>query len=150
MPFLPPTSNQIFINKRKGGRILSDKAKKFKTQMITVIQQQKLPDIGDIARVLATDPNAMFEVTYVFFFSNEDILNMSFGSGAKKAAATRYKRVDVENRLKLVSDALATATGVDDSLFFWGGHGKCSASLVGGVPQIHVFLKKADPARFGL
>ncbi len=144
LPFLPPTSNHIYVNKRGGGRFLSKDAEKFKLRAIATIQQNCLAQIGRL------DRTAIYRVWYAFFFQPESILNMTFGSGKKGAAETRYKRMDVENRLKLVADSLAKAIGIDDCQFFEGGHTKLCASLVGGVEQIHIFLTPEDPKRFGL
>lgn len=145
LPFLPPTSNNVYVNARGGkGRFLSSEAKKFKLRAVAKIQQDCL------AKITRLDRTAVYRVWYAFYFRPEDILNTTFGSGKKGAAETRYKRMDVENRLKLVADSLATAIGIDDCQFFEGGHTKLSASLVGGQEQIHVFLTSEDPSRFGL
>lgn len=145
LPFLPPSSNHIYVNARGGkGRFLSAEAKKFKLRAVSTIQSNCLAQISRL------DRGAVYRVWYAFFFPPEELLNTTFGSGKKGAAETRYKRMDVENRLKLVADSLATAIGIDDCQFFEGGHTKLSASLVGGQEQIHVFLTSEDPRRFGL
>lgn len=145
LPYLPPSSNHIYVNRRGGkGRFLSKEAETFKARTISHIQANCL------AKISRLDRTAVYRVWYAFFFPPEEILNASFGSGKKGGAKTRYKRMDVENRLKLVADALATAIGIDDCQFFEGGHTKLSATLTSGVPQIHVFLTPEDPRRFGL
>lgn len=144
LPFLPPSSNHIYISGRGGIRFLSSEAKKFKLRAVSHIQSNCLAQIGRL------DRGAVYGVWYAFFFPLEELINKTFNSGKKGAAETRYKRMDVENRLKLVADSLATAIGIDDCQFFEGGHTKCSASLVGGTEQIHIFLTPLDPTRFGL
>lgn len=144
LPFLPPTSNHIYVNGPGGSRFLRSEAKKFKTQAISHIQANCM------AKIARLDRNALYQAWYAFYFPIEEIINVTFGSGKKKSAETRYKRMDVENRIKLVADSLATAIGIDDRQFFEGGHTKLSADLVGGVAQIHVFLTSQDPRRFGL
>lgn len=145
LPFLPPSSNHIYVNGRGGkGRFLSSEAKTFKLRAVSHIQANCLAQISRL------DREAIYRVWYAFFFEPEDLLNKSFGSGKKEAAKSRYKRMDVENRLKLVADSLATAIGIDDCQFFEGGHTKLSAALVAGVPQIHIFLTPENPRRFGL
>lgn len=138
------------MNKRGGGKFLSKEAAAFKMRTISHIQQEKLPALAEISDTIKNNPLVVFEIEYAFFFPDEDILNLTFGEGKKTSAKTRYKRMDVENRVKLLSDSIVTAIGVDDSLFFRGAHNKCSARLVGGVPQIHIFFYQADPSRFGL
>lgn len=145
LPFLPPSSNHIYANRRGSSqRFLSKEATTFKRQAISHIQSNCLAQIGRLNR------EAVYSVWYAFFFPPNELLNKTFGSGKKGAAETRYKRMDVENRLKLVADALATAIGIDDCQFFEGGHTKLSTALVGGSSQIHIFLTLEDPKRFGL
>lgn len=145
LPFLPPSSNQIYVNGRGGkGRFLSKEAATFKRNAVSHIQSNCLAQITNL------DRTAIYKVWYAFYFPLEEVINKTFGSGKKGAAETRYKRMDVENRLKLVADSLATAIGIDDCQFFEGGHTKLVATLVGGKPQIHVFLTSEDPKRFGL
>jgi hypothetical protein len=145
LPFLPPSSNHIYVSRRGGkGRFLSKEAASFKTRAISHIQSNYLPDISWL------DRGAIYGVWYAFYFPLEELLNLTFGNGKKGSAQTRYKRMDVENRLKLVADSLATAIGIDDCQFFEGGHTKLSASLTSGVPQVHIFLTPQDPKRFGL
>lgn len=145
LPFLPPTSNNIYVNARGGkGRFLSKEAKNFKLRAISTIQSECM------AKIAKLDPKAIYKVWYEFYFPTDELINKTFGSGKKGAAESRYKRMDVENRVKLVADSLATAIGIDDCQFFVGGHSKLSASLVGGNPQIRIFLSTEDPTRFGL
>src|SRR3990167_10612855 len=107
VPFLPPSGNTIYVtNWRAKKRFLSKEASTFKTRMIAHIQSECLAHIGKLNRV------GLFGTWYVFYFDNEDLLNRTFGSGKKSAATSRYKKMDVENRIKLVSDALATAIGI--------------------------------------
>ena len=145
LPFLPPSSNHIYVNARGGkGRFLSKEATTFKNRTISIIQQECMD------KLIGLDTKAIYQVWYAFYFPKAELLNKSFGTGKKGAAETRYKRMDVENRLKLVADSLATAIGIDDCQFFEGGHTKLCDSLVGGIPQVHIFLTPMDPKRFGL
>ena len=150
IPFLPPTSNNIYVTNRSGVKFLTKEGSAFKKNAISHVQQEKMPFLANIADTMRNNPLAVFEIDYVLYFDDDDILNKSYGSGKKAAAKTRYKRMDVENRVKLLSDSVCTAIGVDDSLFFRTGQAKCSARMVGGVPQIHVYFYQADPMRFGL
>ncbi len=145
IPTLPPSSNHIYVNARGGkGRFLTKEAQKFKLNTISHIQSNYLPQISQL------DKEGIYRVWYAFYFPIDELLNRTFGGGKKGSAKTRYKRMDVENRLKLVADALATAIGIDDCQFFEGGQTKLSASLMSGVPQIHIFITPENPSRFGL
>lgn len=154
---LPPTGNHIYITDwRRKKRFLSKEAEAFKQRVIAKVQQERLADIGEILTQMKNDPNMIFIAHFEHFFPAEDILNTTFGAldsrgrPKKDAAATRYKKMDIANRSKLVEDALSKATDIDDSLFFRVTHDKYSCSLVGGVPQIRIFLEPADPRGFGL
>lgn len=144
LPFLPPSSNHIYVSGRGGGRFLSAQAKKFKLRAISHIQSICLAQITNL------DRSAIYSVWYNFFFPTEELLNKTFGQGKQNSAESRYKRMDVENRIKLVADSLATAIGIDDCQFFQGGHSKLSTSLVGDREQIHIFLSSKDPKYFGV
>lgn len=144
LPFLPPSSNHIYINRGGRGRCLSKEAETFKLRAISLIQTDCLARIGQLDRGMT------YAVWYAFYFPLDELINTTFGGGKKGSAKSRYKRMDVENRLKLVTDSLATAIGIDDCQFFEGGHAKLSDELVGGKPQIHIFLTPKDPRYFGL
>ena len=144
LPFLPPSSNNIYVTNRQGGRFLSSEAKEFKTKAIAFIQSNCLAAIGKL------DRGAVYRVWYAFYFPLEDIINKTYGSGKKGAASTLYKKMDVENRVKLVADALATAIGIDDCQFFEGGHTKLSNSLTNKQSQLSIYLEPDDPSRFGI
>lgn len=144
IPFLPPSSNHIYSTGRNGIRFLTKEAKKFKTETISLIQREKLSVISKF------DPQGIYRVWYAFFFPKEELVNKTWGEGKKDSATNRYKRMDVENRLKLVTDALATAIGIDDSQFFEGGHTKLCSSLTSEKEQIHIFINQASPDKFGL
>lgn len=133
LPFFPPSSNHIYAtNWGAKKRFLTKEANAFKTRVVAFIQAERLLEISRL------DRGSLYRVWYVFYFPRDEVFNKTFGSGKKGAAETRYKRVDVENRLKLVADALATAIGIDDSQFWEGGHTK--KVLTSGEPRIDVFL----------
>lgn len=144
LPWLPPSSNHIYVSRRGGPRFLTKEAAAFKTKVISHIQANCM------AQITRLDRTAIYQVWYAFYFPFEQLINKSFGSGKKGSSETRYKRMDVENRLKLVADSLATAIGIDDCQFFEGGHTKLCNTLVGGVDQVQIFLTTMDPRRVGL
>lgn len=144
LPFLPPSSNNIYATGRGGIRFLTKEAKAFKLKAISLIQTNCM------AKITKLDREAIYQVRYEFYFPQEEIVNKTFGSGKKDAAQSRYKRMDVENRVKLVADSLATAIGIDDCQFFEGGHVKLSSSLSGGESQVRIFVTAEDPKRFGI
>lgn len=147
VPVFPPSSNHCYFNNRYGGRTKTDEARAFEHRFIQLAHQQ-LPEISAFLRGHQDD--SVYSVTYQFYFPHDDLINRTFGDGTKRAAETRYKRVDAENRNKLVSDSLAKALGKDDMLFFEVRTLKMSANLVHGVPQIWIWVERKDHTFFGV
>ncbi len=153
LPFLPPTGNHIYGTNHHGKRYLTKEGAAFKTRAIAHIQREKLVEIGRLNQE-KTD-RSIYLIQHVFYFDPAEVLNATYGAldrqgrPKKGSAETRYKKMDSENRVKVVSDSFSTAIGIDDSLFFHSSSSKCSAELVGGVPQVHIFFEVAEPGRFG-
>jgi Holliday junction resolvase RusA-like endonuclease len=105
---LPPSSNHAYFNLPKGGRTLTKGGKKYKTETSTYIMQNFQPLIRGIK----------LNHPYGILFGVElDILNKTWPETAK----TRYKRLDVDNRVKLLQDAVVEALGIDDSQMMSSG-----------------------------
>lgn len=100
-----------------------------------------------LAEVFLLDKKAIYSVSYRFFFEKDAVLCSTFGK--KNGAENRYKKMDLENRLKLLSDVLSLSIGIDDSQFFAGAQEKYSCDMVGGIPQVHIFLQKRELSEFG-
>jgi hypothetical protein len=92
-------------------------------------------------------PDALYTVSYEFYFERDDVLTKTFGE--KGGAKSRYKRMDAENRVKLVADCLFKALGLDDCVVF---KESVSKNIVyGGInPQVRIFLNRANPQAFGI
>lgn len=151
IPFLPPTSNHIYVNRPGGrGRFLSKDAEAWKNRFSQQVLAPYLMQIQSFCKTVDDDKSSVIELWMTFFFPKEDILNTTFGTGKKNAAVTRYKKMDVQNRIKLVTDAVVKSLALDDSLNFREIHDKCNAEMVGGHPGICIRLKKTNPAFFGV
>jgi len=100
LPFLPPSVNHAYFQKGNR-RILTAKGKKFKVEVKTHIARN-CPHVLD-------------------FFNREDPYTIIFSlyfeavHTVGKTAKSRYKKIDVSNRVKLLEDALTDACGHDDS-----------------------------------
>jgi hypothetical protein len=150
IPFLPPTSNHIYVNGRGGrGRFLSKEAEAWKNRFMQQVIAPYMMPISDFCKTVDADPASILELHMIFFFEKEDLLNTTFGKDVKSAAKTRYKKMDVQNRIKLVTDAVSKAIAIDDSLHFREIHDKCCADLAGG-PGVCIRLKKSNPTFFGV
>lgn len=101
LPFLPPTSNNIYIRHPQGkGRILSREARVFKIKAMNAIQQQ-----GKVAFVKLPQ-NKPYKLELIFFFKQVE--------NKKSSTGARYKKIDISNLVKLAEDTLAEAIGIDD------------------------------------
>jgi hypothetical protein len=99
--------NAAYANQRGGkGRVLSRKGKKYKLETTTYLTRNYPADMQFFK------PNEPYVLLVHFVFADEVTL---LNKGYPEKAKTRYKKLDVGNRLKLFEDALADATGCDDS-----------------------------------
>jgi Holliday junction resolvase RusA-like endonuclease len=106
VPWIPPSSNHAYLNMRGRGRILTKVGREFLTTT-TAHFSQNYPKEMRIFK-----PNKPYVIALRFHL--EQIENSGFTTGK---AASRYKHIDVDNRLKLLIDALKEAGGIDDSQF---------------------------------
>lgn len=106
IPGVPPSSNNAYFNHPRAGRVLSTEGKKFKNE--TKVQLAK-----DYRKELQYfKPNEPYLIVFRLTFLS--IHNKTWGA-EKKAAESRYKKLDATNRIKLLEDVLKDVTGVDDS-----------------------------------
>lgn len=104
LPWLPPSSNKAYINRRGAGRMLGDVGRKFLTTTKAHLAQNYPSQLRFFEQ---NQPYYMF-----FRFIFEDLENKGFATGK---AASRYKVFDGGNRTKLLEDALKDVGGIDDS-----------------------------------
>jgi Holliday junction resolvase RusA-like endonuclease len=106
IPWLPPSANNIYRKGRGGKRFLSEEAKRFKTEVKTHLSRNYGPALKYFVK------DEPYSLIVLFVFADEKML---FNKGWPQSAKTRYKKLDVSNRLKLLEDALVDATGCDDA-----------------------------------
>lgn len=136
IPFLPPTSNKIYVTIWKQKRIVKSKeAEAFKNRFSSEVVPKYLPWISR----MSNSPDTVYNVVTFFYFDQWDILNKGWFQ-TPKTAASRYKKMDTGNRLKLIHDCLAEAIGVDDSHFFGLTAEKRSAQQYDVEPQVHLYI----------
>jgi len=125
---LPPSSNTIYANIKggKGGRRLRKHAEAWKIDALTQLAQHP-----DFVTGGEWDPNAPYLLALCFYFPTlenkgwHERWKRDSRPGAKephkkgdRKAKTRWKRIDLDNLLKLLGDTLNDSTGVDDSAIF--------------------------------
>ncbi len=103
LPWLPPSANNAYFNLPRGGRALSAKGKKFKAESATYLIRHYHQQLT------LFEKNKPYGIAVGFF--TMDLENATYPA----KAATRYKRFDAGNRLKLLEDVLADAADIDDS-----------------------------------
>lgn len=87
LPMLPPTVNHMYRNTNRGGKVLTDEAQTFRQEVALAMRGQSAPD-GLLACTV--------QLTF----------------GRRKG---RTRRLDADNRIKALADAVALALGFDDS-----------------------------------
>ncbi len=111
IPYLPPSVNEVYkFNRKTGAMYMVKEAKSFKEGVSKHISDKYLKIIHDF------DTKAIYKATYVFYFLKENLFNEKYGKD--KRTKSQYKNVDVDNRLKLLQDSIASCLGFNDSYIF--------------------------------
>jgi len=133
VPFLPPSVNEVYrFNRKTGAMYMVKEASAFKKGFAKFMQESYLKAIHSF------DPTALYKATYTFVFLKENILNAKFGTD--KRVKSYYKNVDVDNRVKLQQDCLASSFGFNDSQIF-----EFTASKkIGKTEQLIIELEKIE------
>lgn len=137
VPFLPPSVNEVYrFNRKTGAMYMVKEASAFKKGFAKFMQESYLKAIHSF------DPTALYKATYTFVFLKENILNPKFGTD--KRVKSYYKNVDVDNRVKLQQDCLASSFGFNDSQIF-----EFTASKkIGKTEQLIIELEKVELANY--
>jgi Holliday junction resolvase RusA-like endonuclease len=102
---LPPSANNAYFNLPNGkGRTLTKVGRAYLTETKVTLAQE-YPKA-----MLFFKPNVPYLI--VFRFRLDTVENKGWAKGKSE---TRYKKIDVTNRIKLLEDALKDAAGIDDS-----------------------------------
>jgi len=104
---MPPTSNKIYRNIPGKGRALTKEAYAWRTRAVNTISKS-----GDLV-LNKFSLSEQYGLYLVFKFS--DIQNKGWEKGK---SSSKWKRIDLSNRIKLLEDAIKYATGIDDSSTF--------------------------------
>lgn len=143
IPFFPPSSNNVYVtNWARKIHFLSKDGKLFQSRFSQEVVPNYLVEIGRL------DRKTIYHRSLYFYFPRDSVLNKTFGM--KDGAASRYKRMDVTNQVKLIDDCLVKAISIDDAQWFSTYEVKLCCDVLGGVPQIHIYFEVAEPSRFGL
>jgi hypothetical protein len=136
---LPPTSNKIYFRGTQLTQQARDYAERFSSSMRPYLH---------IASQL--DPNAIYALHLRFFF--HELVNLSWNNPdfpPSKRAKSRYKRIDLSNRIKLLEDCIRDALAVDDSQTFAASQEKHQCGP-GEKERVHIIVQRVSPSLFGL
>tara|TARA_Y100000310_G_scaffold24180_1_gene23213 strand:+ start:1092 stop:1640 length:549 start_codon:yes stop_codon:yes gene_type:complete len=162
---LPLSANNMFYNAPGGGRRLTTEAKNWKARFSAHVAQHHLFTIQSMRQSVAAGMVLAVEIT--LRFPLKEVVSLAWPKRYKKdtwvgkkgtksqrlkkagerKAESRYKRMDVSNRYKLVEDAIAETLGVDDRFNFVVSGKKLVDE---GNPGLTVLLTLDDPRAFGV
>jgi len=115
---VPPTTNKLYQTRRGGQKALTTVAKAYKNHVSTVVKD----NLAKVSR-LPVDKERVYLFWLTVYF--EQLENpgwfKKFVRGKNKGerkAKDRYKRLDVDNRVKFVQDCVAKSLGIDDCQIF--------------------------------
>lgn len=130
---LPPSVNQAYWNNPKGGRVLTKAGKAYKADVTNYLVKHHATDLKQLKK------NAALGVLVALGFP--DMLTNGFPDKAKH----RFTRLDIDNRSKLLMDAIVEATSIDDSQFLYDFKYKYHSDR----PQTIIYLWNEDGERIG-
>lgn len=99
---LPLSANHAYFDRPGGGRVLKAAGKGYKTEVSAFIVRYHQNEIRDLQKDRA------YGLAIKLVSPNIE------NAGWPHKAATRYKKFDISNRVKLLEDALMEAFGIDD------------------------------------
>lgn len=137
-PILPPTSNKLYFR----GTILTATARKYAEDFAKFAAQHHLHEINEM------NAKGVFALHLRFFF--ETLVNESFENPKvpeSKRAKSRYKRIDLTNRVKLLEDCVRDALDIDDSQTFAASLEKHQDP---GHERVEIEVEEVSPKLFGL
>ena len=137
-PELPPSSNKIYFR----GTILTRKAREYAERFSFHVTRNYLQWINQI------NPQNIFCLSIRFYF--DTLVNATFENPnvpEKKRAKTRYKKIDLSNRVKLLEDCVRDAIGVDDSHTFEMHTMKLQDPA---NPRVEIVISDTEPRNYGV
>ena len=116
----PPSTNKLYQRTRSGGLALTKAARSFRERVRKAI----IAHLPQLSRFPLDEETIYRFDAYLYFKALENAGWYEFytkgGNRGKRKAATRYKRVDADNRIKFLQDSVTHSLGVDDSQIFAG------------------------------
>lgn len=139
-PVIPPTSNKLYFN----GTMLTAVAREYAETFAQFMAQRHGSE------VLEMNKDALYALHLRFFMHGLE--NASWNNpkvAPSRRAKTRYKRIDLSNRIKLLEDCIRDALDIDDSHTFAASQEK--HQVPDDVPErVEITIQRVNPTLFGL
>lgn len=137
-PELPPSSNKIYFQ----GTRLTKHSREYAERFALFMVRNHGHQINEM------NPDLTYAVHLRFYF--ESLVNPGWlerdRTGQRKAK-TRYKKIDVSNRIKLVEDCVRDALAIDDSHTFALSQEKHHDP---SNPRVEIYVQPINPTLFGV
>lgn len=140
-PVIPPTSNKLYIR----GIILTTKAREYAESFSKYMAQNHLSEISEM-----NNTGGIFALHLRFFLCNLE--NQRWNDPRcppSKRPKSRYKRLDLSNRIKLLEDCVRDALAIDDSQTFAASQEK-HQTQEGEQERVEIIVQEIDLEMFGL
>lgn len=137
-PLLPPSSNKIYFR----GTMLTQVARDYAEAFAKYAAQHHLHEITQL------NVDGIFAVHLHFYF--ETLINESWNNPKvkpSKRAKSRYKKLDLDNRIKLLTDCVRDAIDIDDNRIFAGSQEK---HMDPQNQRVEITIQEVLPEDFGI
>lgn len=139
-PVIPPTSNKLYFK----GTMLTAVARKYAEDFSKFMMQNHGADI------LEMDRDSVYALHLRFYFTS--LQNARWNDPKcppSKRPKSRYKRLDLSNRIKLLEDCVRDALDIDDSQTFAASQEKHQCAQ-GEPERVDIIIQRVEPGHFGL
>lgn len=131
-PYIPPSINRVYKTNKYGTFYQNNIAKVYKDEFISFAKEHWL----SVLNSFSFNDRDIFHLTVNFYFSEEELFNDKFGKD--KRIKSPYKRLDLDNRRKLLQDSLCAVFGIDDSRIF----SSSDAKYISEEKRVEIYLEK--------
>jgi Holliday junction resolvase RusA-like endonuclease len=143
---MPPSVNHLYVQRRGGkGRALTKEAEAYQSYIKQVVgdnlhllggfplDQEQVYGISITAQFTSLQNPGWFEV------------NMKGPNKGQRKAKSRYRRIDVDNRIKFVQDCLTKTIGIPDDSQVFADHAR---KIEGPDEKLTIRIFVEDPADY--
>lgn len=111
-PIIPPSLNSVYKISKGGKMYMNTQAKVYKDAFIIWSREKIFKEISG----LKISPYDIFSLNVDIYFPYADLMNDKYGKDGR--VKSPYKRLDIDNRIKLLQDCIAAVMGADDKQIF--------------------------------